>query len=86
MEAPEEASLTTISEALQRISKRAQCPHVEDCQAGVTLHFFTRFCNADTYYNCNHFAARMNELKTPMIWLQRLSIHAENQTLQTAEL
>jgi len=40
----------------------------------ITKDFFTRICNSPAYLNCHHFAKKVNELRTPMEWLQKLAI------------
>jgi hypothetical protein len=50
------------------------------CEAPVTRNFFTRICNSTHYLNCHHFARKMDELKSPMTWLQALAVHEEKTT------
>jgi hypothetical protein len=69
-----QASTTTRSEALQRISNRKECPSLLECESGVTQDYFKRICGTRGYVRCHHYARRMGELKPPMAWLQRLAI------------
>ncbi len=69
-----QASTTTRSEALQRISNRKECPSLLECESGVTQDYFKRICGTRGYVRCHHYARRMGELNAPMAWLQRLAI------------
>ncbi len=64
----------TRSEAIQRVLKREECPHILDCGASVTMQFFSRLCKSPNYVNCHHFAKKMGELRSPVEWLQRLAV------------
>jgi hypothetical protein len=63
-----------LSEAFQKKLNRKDCPYLQDCAVSITKDFFTRICNSPAYLNCHHFAKRVNELRTPMEWLQKLAI------------
>jgi hypothetical protein len=69
-----QASATTRSEALQRISNRKECPSLLECESAVTQDYFKRICGTRGYVRCHHYARRMGELKAPMAWLQRLAM------------
>jgi hypothetical protein len=77
-----EASTTTRSEAIQKISDRKDCPSLLECESGVTRDYFKRICGTRGYVKCHHYARRMDELKSPMAWLQR---HAMNEANREAE-
>jgi len=66
--------MSTLSEAIQEKFHKKDCPFIRDCSVPVTKDFFTRVCKTPGYINCHHFAKRMNELKTPMTWLQKLAV------------
>jgi hypothetical protein len=66
--------LSTLSEAIQEKFNKKDCPFIQDCGVPVTKDFFTRVCKTPGYLNCHHFARRMNELQTPITWLQRLAV------------
>ena len=40
----------------------------------ITKDFFSRICNSPAYVNRHHFAKKVNELKTPMSWLQKIAV------------
>jgi hypothetical protein len=77
-----ESQLRTVtpSEAMHKVLKREDCPCLMGCEAPVTRNFFTRICNSTHYLNCHHFARKMDELKSPMTWLQALAVHEEKAT------
>ena len=66
--------MSTLSEAMQEKFNRKDCPFLQDCDVPVTKDFFSRVCKAPGYLNCHHFAKRMDELQTPMSWLQKLAV------------
>jgi len=74
-----ESQLRTVtpSEAMHKVLHREDCPCLMGCEAPVTRNFFTRICNSPHYLNCHHFARKMDELKSPMAWLQTLAVHEE---------
>jgi len=67
--------METLSEVIQKILKRSECLCLENCHAKITKDFFNRICKAEVHINCHHFAKQMNELKTPIAWLQRLALN-----------
>jgi len=83
-----QASTTTRSEALQRISNRKDCPNLLECESAVTQEYFKRICGTRGYIRCHHYARRMGYLKSPISWLQHQAMHeadknAENQQPQS---
>ena len=64
----------TTSEAIHRALQREECPCLLGCEVSVTRNFFTRICSSTHYINCHHFARRMDELKSPLGWLQTLAV------------
>lgn len=66
--------MATLSEAIQKRLRRKDCPYLRDCGVQVTKDFFTRICNTAIYINCHHFARRVDELRTPISWLQKLAV------------
>ncbi len=83
-----QASTTTPSEALQRISNRKDCPNLLECESAVTQEYFKRICGTRGYIRCHHYARRMGYLKSPISWLQHQAMHeadknAENQQPQS---
>jgi hypothetical protein len=78
-------SMVTRSEAIQRVLRRESCPYLIDCAASITKDFFGRICNSGRYPKCHYFARRVDELKAPLAWLQRLAIDEEKQLARTGE-
>lgn len=70
-----QASATTRSEALQRISDRRECPSLLECESAVTQDYFKRICGTRAYVRCHHYARSMGELKAPMAWLQHQAVY-----------
>jgi hypothetical protein len=66
--------MSSLSEAFQKKLNRKDCPYLHDCNVFITKDFFARICNSPSYVNCHHFAKKVNELKTPMAWLQKLAV------------
>ena len=64
----------TLSEAIQKLLNKNDCPFLEDCSVAVTKDFFSRICKSPAYLTCQHFAERMNELQTPITWLQKFAV------------
>jgi len=77
-----QASTTTRTEALQRISDRTDCPSLLECESAVTQDYYKRICGTRGYVRCHHYARRMGELKAPMAWLQQ---HAMYEAVENAE-
>jgi len=73
-----EASTTTRSEAIQRITDRKDCPSLLECESEVTKDYFKRICGTKGYVRCHHYARRMGELMSPMTWLQRQAMSEAN--------
>jgi len=59
---------------MQEKFNKKDCPFLNDCGVAVTKDFFSRVCKTPGYLNCHHFARRMDELQTPMTWLQKLAV------------
>jgi hypothetical protein len=66
--------MVTLSETFQKKLNRKDCPYLHDCGVNVTKDFFIRICNSVAYLNCHHFARKVNELKTPIEWLQKMAV------------
>ena len=66
--------MSSLSEAFQKKLNRKDCPYLHDCSFAITKDFFSRICNSPSYVNCHHFAKRMDELQTPITWLQKLAV------------
>ena len=66
--------MSTFSEALQEKFGRRDCPYIYDCDVQITKDFFSRVCKTPAYTNCHHFAKRVGELQTPIVWLQKLAV------------
>jgi hypothetical protein len=66
--------MDSLSEAFQKKLNRKDCPYLHDCGVKITKDFFNRICNSPAYVNCHHFAKKVNELKTPMSWLQKIAV------------
>lgn len=81
-----EMDMVTLSEAMQKKLRRKDCPYLHNCGVRVTKDFFTRICNTTIYVNCHHFAKRVNELKTPMSWLQKIAIDQARMVEQSIEV
>jgi len=65
---------SSLSEALQKKLNKKDCPYLQDCNVKITKDFFNRICNSPAYTNCHHFAKKVNELQTPMSWLQKMAV------------
>ena len=66
--------VSLLSEAIQEKFNKKDCPFIHDCDIPITKDFFTRVCKSPAYINCHHFAKRMDELQTPITWLQKLAV------------
>lgn len=77
--------MVTLSEALQKKLRKKDCPYLHDCSIRVTKDFFARICNTTAYVNCHHFAKRVDELRTPMSWLQKLAVDQAKMVEQSIE-
>ena len=66
--------MSTLSEVMQEKFNKKHCPFINDCGVPVTKDFFSRVCKTPGYLNCHHFAKRMDELQTPITWLQKLAV------------
>jgi len=66
--------VSTLSEAIQEKFNKKDCPFMHECNMPVTKDFFTRVCKTPAYVNCHYFAKLMNELQTPITWLQKLAV------------
>jgi len=66
--------VSSLSEAFQKKLNRKDCPYLHECRVPITKDFFSRICNSPSYVNCHHFAKKVNELRTPMAWLQKLAV------------
>ncbi len=66
--------MSSLSEAFQKKLNRKDCPYLHECRVPITKDFFSRICNSPSYVNCHHFAKKVNELRTPMAWLQKLAV------------
>ncbi len=66
--------MDSLSEAFQKKLNKKDCPYLRDCGVRITKDFFNRICNSPAYVNCHHFAKKVNELKTPMSWLQKIAV------------
>ncbi len=80
-----EMEITSLSEAFQKKLNRKDCPYLDDCGVYITKDFFTRICNSPGYLNCHNFAKRVNELRTPMEWLQKLAVDQAKMMEQKVE-
>ena len=66
--------MSTLSEAMQEQFNKKHCPFIHDCNVPITKDIFSRVCKTPGYLNCHHFARRMDELQTPITWLQKLAV------------
>lgn len=78
--------ISTLSETFQKKLNRKDCPYLHDCTIKVTKDFFARICNTAAYLNCHHFAKKVNELRTPMVWLQKMAIEQDKMLEQHIEI
>jgi hypothetical protein len=78
-------TVSSLSEAFQKKLKRKDCPYIQDCYVQITKDFFSRICNSPSYVNCHHFAKRVNELRTPIAWLQKLAVDQAKMMEQQVE-
>lgn len=77
--------MSSLSEAFQKKLNRKDCPYLHDCNVAITKDFFSRICNSPSYVNCHHFAKNVNELRTPMAWLQKLAVDQAKMMEQRVE-
>ena len=78
--------MSTLSETLQQKLGRRDCPYIHECDVQVTRDYFTRVCNTTAYVNCHTYAKMVGELKTPMLWLQKLAIDQAKVEEQSVEV
>ena len=71
--------LKTRSEAFQQVFQKKDCPYLQYCNVPITKDFFSRICNSNYFFKCHHFARKVGELNTPIIWLQTLAIQDSRQ-------
>ena len=77
--------VSSLSEAFQKKLNRKDCPYLHECRVPITKDFFSRICNSPSYVNCHHFAKKVNELRTPMAWLQKLAVDQAKMMEQRVE-
>ena len=77
--------MSSLSEAFQKKLNRKDCPYIHECRVPITKDFFSRICNSPSYVNCHHFAKKVNELRTPMAWLQKLAVDQAKMMEQRVE-
>jgi hypothetical protein len=77
--------MSSLSEAFQKKLNRKDCPYLHECRVPITKDFFSRICNSSSYVNCHHFAKKVNELRTPMTWLQKLAVDQAKMMEQRVE-
>jgi hypothetical protein len=70
-------SITTRSEAFQKISQKKNCPNLLACESSVTKEYFIRICHSQGFVRCHHYARAVGELMVPLTWLQRQAIEEE---------
>jgi len=54
------------------------CIFLNGCTKKVTNHYFQKICYSKLYVTCHQYAGKLKELNTPMIWLQKMAVEAEN--------
>jgi len=54
----------------------ACCPYIKSCVNEVTKHVFFHICNTPSYSVCKIYAKQVNDLNTPMGWLQKMAVEA----------
>ena len=62
---------------LYKRGKLRNCPMLKKCSYQVTKKYFVTVCNSISYYACVHYAKKRKELLTPINWLKKLAIIAE---------
>ena len=67
---------TTQGWLREPVSRRG-CPFLKSCEVRVTKDYFIRLCIGDGYVNCHHFAKKIDELRTPIEWLQKIAVERE---------
>ena len=77
--------MSSLSEAFQKKLNRKDCPYLHECRVPITKDFFSRICSSPSYVNCHHFAKKVNELKTPMAWLQKIAVDQAKMMEQRVE-
>lgn len=58
------------------------CPFITKdggCSVRLTRDYFSRICKTTAHLNCHHYCKRLDELKTPMEWLQRIAVASDLQ-------
>jgi hypothetical protein len=68
------------------ISDRKDCPSLLECESGVTRDYYMRICGTRGYVKCHHYARRMDELMSPMTWLQRYAMDEANREAKKQQL
>jgi len=68
----------TKSDSKNRLNSSKDCPFILECNSGVTKNFFQRICNTNNHNNCHHYARKLGELVTPMVWLQKKAVQDNN--------
>lgn len=69
-----EGGVKSFFRDLQEFSGKSFCPFLKTCSVKLTKDYFVRVCNTNGYMNCHHFAKRIGDLKTPVVWLQRIAV------------
>jgi hypothetical protein len=74
--------VATLIEPMKK-NKIKECPFLLECNTPITKNFFYRICSSAHFQNCHHYARKKDELKTPLIWLQKKAILLEEKKKET---
>jgi len=58
------------------------CPFLKSCGVKVTKDFFIRVCMTSGYVNCHHFAKKIDDLRKPIEWLQKMAVEREGRYMK----
>lgn len=64
----------TEPDSIHLIDNSKDCPFILECNTEVTKNFFQRICNSKNYNNCHHYARKLGEIMTPIVWLQKTAV------------
>ena len=73
-----EGNAESFYESLRELSEEKYCPFLKSCSVDLTRDYFLKICNTNSYATCHHFAKRIGELKTPIVWLQKIAVERES--------
>jgi hypothetical protein len=66
---------STLSEKMQVQFNWKKCPNLDKCNKQISHAYFRDVCTKPKYISCLHYAMSINEVDTPLGWLQKLAAH-----------